>query len=348
MSHGAVERRKLQVNEVATRAEELASKGLAVATNSSYSRAQMYFVRFVVWTVGAFPGTTAEEALAGVDSSRSLVVMFVAFMARTCCAASLRVYLAGVRHYYLSRGLWNPCEGNYKLRQALKGLEREKGKAPKRKLPITPEMLRAFASYTNPDSPLEVAFMVAALLAFFTFARKANVTVAHKDMIEQEKVLRRCDVLRLTAEWKLDVTYRHTKTIQFGERDLVIPVLGFKGDPIDPFAWWTHHIRLSPAAAGAHAFCYKAGAGAPRPLTHAVFVARTKLLLKKAGFNPELYSGHSYRRGGATYLFSVSKSVDLIKAMGDWKSTAYQLYITVSKELKELGAAAMRRALFGG
>ncbi len=48
MSHGAVERRKLQVNEVATRAEELASKGLAVATNSSYSRAQMYFVRFVV------------------------------------------------------------------------------------------------------------------------------------------------------------------------------------------------------------------------------------------------------------------------------------------------------------
>jgi len=65
------------------------------------------------------------------------------------------------------------------------------------------------------------------------------------------------------------------------------------------------------------------------------------------GVTPSLYAGHSYRRGGATHLFSVSQKVDLIKAMGDWKSTACQLYISVSKGLKARGAEAMRRSIFG-
>ena len=74
-----------------------------------------------------------------------IVVLYVTFMARTCCAASIRNYLAAVRAFYLSRGLPNPAEGNYRLRQCLKGIKRAKGDGtPNRKLPITVAMLQFF------------------------------------------------------------------------------------------------------------------------------------------------------------------------------------------------------------
>lgn len=41
------------------------------------------------------------------------------------------------------------------------------------------------------------------------------------------------------------------------------------------------------------------------------------------------YACHSFRRGGATYMFSIGMSTEMIRLMGDWKSECFRKYIFV-------------------
>ena len=52
---------------------------------------------------------------------------------------------------------------------------------------------------------------------------------------------------------------------------------------------------------------------------------RYKALIRKAGADPGLYGTHSLRRGGATWALKCGLSADVIKLLGDWKSSAYQV-----------------------
>jgi len=45
------------------------------------------------------------------------------------------------------------------------------------------------------------------------------------------------------------------------------------------------------------------------------------------GVDPAKYSGHSFRRGGATFAHRLGVDPLLIKRMGDWRSDAYRRYI---------------------
>ena len=45
--------------------------------------------------------------------------------------------------------------------------------------------------------------------------------------------------------------------------------------------------------------------------------------------DPADFSGHSLRRGGATFAFQCGIPSELIKLQGDWRSDAYMLYLTL-------------------
>jgi hypothetical protein len=45
------------------------------------------------------------------------------------------------------------------------------------------------------------------------------------------------------------------------------------------------------------------------------------------------YATHSFRRGGASYMFSIGMSLETIRLMGDWRSNCYQRYITVESSI---------------
>ena len=51
-----------------------------------------------------------------------------------------------------------------------------------------------------------------------------------------------------------------------------------------------------------------------------------KKLVRANGLNPDFYSGHSLRAGGATDLFVARVPYFLIKKMGRWKSDAAMIY----------------------
>ena len=65
-------------------------------------------------------------------------------------------------------------------------------------------------------------------------------------------------------------------------------------------------------------------------MTQVMFVARLTTLLSSLGVNASDFSAHSFRRGGASYAFSIGLSPLQIKLRGDWGSDAYERYIFIS------------------
>ena len=59
-----------------------------------------------------------------------------------------------------------------------------------------------------------------------------------------------------------------------------------------------------------------------------------KKLAEKAGYNPRIYSGHSFRRGSGTRAFNLGCDTDLIKWQGDWVSDAWEAYIELDNSLR--------------
>ena len=141
------------------------------------------------------------------------------------------------------------------------------------------------------------------------------------------------------------VTFLHTKTIQFGERVLVVPLLR-SDSPLCPVAAYRHASLLSSASAPADsAFAFREGS-AIKPLLPTKFVATFRQLLARAGVSQASdFRGHSFRRGGASWAFNNGVPGELIQVMGDWKSDAYKVYLEYSMSSKMLLAQRLVSSL---
>lgn len=71
--------------------------------------------------------------------------------------------------------------------------------------------------------------------------------------------------------------------------------------------------------------------------------------LASAGFDAQLFSSHSFRRGGATTLAAAGVAASTIKTMGRWTSYCYQLYVETSVEQIEAAvvSAVRNNTVFG-
>ena len=82
------------------------------------------------------------------------------------------------------------------------------------------------------------------------------------------------------------------------------------------------------------------------PLTKTAFVAQFRTLLQRAGVSSaELYTGHSFRRGGASHAFRSGVPGELIQVMGDWKSDAHKRYCEFNFETMLSVSVRMRSLL---
>lgn len=70
------------------------------------------------------------------------------------------------------------------------------------------------------------------------------------------------------------------------------------------------------------------------------FVAWIRECMRKAGHQPSNFSGHSFRSGGATDLFTAGASLRTIQLKGRWASQAFLLYIRDKGLVSEAESAA--------
>lgn len=157
-------------------------------------------------------------------------------------------------------------------------------------------------------------------------------------------VIRRCDI-SIDAKGDMWVTLRRTKTIQFGERVLILPVPRIEGSPLCPRTLVLHHMRLSltlgrPVTDPLFGY-YDEKTKKWVALTYAVFVRELKELLKKVGVDQAKYAGHSFRRGGATFTYECTLNPLLVKALGDWISDTFMRYCEIQIGMRRQAAAAL-------
>ena len=122
------------------------------------------------------------------------------------------------------------------------------------------------------------------------------------------------------------VLMNYSKTEQFGNKNVVIPLLKNPVKALDPVYHIQELFRRYPLSSSLPAFSY-VERDQTKYITYEGFTKELKRLLTLAGFKADSYSGHSFRRGGATYLYRLGEDPLLIQASGDWASDCYTRYV---------------------
>ena len=93
---------------------------------------------------------------------------------------------------------------------------------------------------------------------------------------------------------------------------------------------YEHVLAHNEVDAGGPAFVFS-HQGRVKWLTGTIFVDTFRSVLRAGGVSEaSRFTGHSFRRGGATWAFQAGIPGELIQICGDWSSDAYKQYLQFS------------------
>ena len=274
-----------------------------------------------------------------VPISQKHLARYVAFLTYKLKYTSIINYLTVVRLVHLEAGLDNPVS-TYYMKTIQKGTRRLLGDTASPKLPVTPDILLGIRSFLDFTTSFDTAFWAACLVAFYSFFRKSNLLPDTMLAFCPDKQLSRHNISFNIEGAVIKVTW--SKTIQYRDRTLLIPLPFIPASRLCPStALWLSlkqgtQSHLSP-------FQYFQGS-THKFLTYPTFCSHLRLCLDRLGFDSNRYSGHSFRRGGATFALESGAPPDLVQAQGDWRSDAYKLYIDPSFQGRKAVADIMAKA----
>ena len=284
----------------------------------------------------------AKVKVSPLPISQTDLGRYIAFLSRRLCFSSVRQYLNVVRLLHLEAGFTNPLENNWYVKSILQGVKRVKGNTVKQKLPITLDILRGIFTRLNLAESLDRCFWSACLVAFFSFFRKSNLLVQSPS--DFNPALHLCATDAQFNPKGVVLTVRWSKVIQFRERILLIPLPHIPKSPFCPStALLTLLLDCPATSTPAPLFRYRAD-GNIIILTQDNFTKKLHDCLRGLGFEARDFSGHSFRRGGASFGLQCGLSPDLIKLQGDWNSNSYERYLQPSFHLRQDVACRLGRA----
>ena len=231
--------------------------------------------------------------------------------------------------FFLDAGLTNPLEKNFEIVNFKRGIARELGRPPKQMLPITCEILLAIRNCLRLDNSRDISFWAACCVAFYGFLRKSTL-LPESSVIPGDDCILRKD-LHMTSSNRFVLYIRKTKTIQFGQRIIVVP---YTAAPIKcilcPVAAISSLLSCTSYKAKLPLFLFRKNSSICF-WTLETFAKRLRELLKRIGKIPAQYSCHSFRRGGASFAFQIGMSLVDIMQRGDWASDAVLNYIFMNQ-----------------
>ena len=267
-----------------------------------------------------------------LPASLETICLFIQFLSRSFKSVeSIKNYVSGVCTLHLFLGHAFPSLDEFGIKLLYRGIARDKAHLPRRALPITPQILLEIKSFLNMNDANDASVWCLFLFAFYCMARKSNLVPDSSLKFNKQKQLSRGRI-ELTGDLMV-VNFRWSKTNQFGNRVLKIPMVRNPQSSLCPVAAYDNMCKLVPASGDSPAFLYKDRKGLT-PITYSIFQRFIKDLIRKSGRNPADYSSHSFRRGGATFSFRSQVPSEMIKLIGDWASDAYFIYLEFSLEDK--------------
>ena len=261
--------------------------------------------------------------------------LYVAYLAdRGLQHSTIKGYLSAVRRLQIVWEMGDPFVASWPLLECtLKGIKLQQARnpetKPKTRLPITPQLLRLLRKFWESKSSEEDYIMLwaACCMCFFGFLRSGEVTVQSSKAYDPSSHLSVGDVAldSLSDPKVVQVCIKASKMDPF--RKGVTIYLGKTGDDLCPVAAIAPYLAVRGCSQGPF-FRWASGV----PLSREMLVVKIREALKPSGVDVTRYSGHSFRIGAATTAAAVGIEGSLIKTLGRWESSAYQLYIRVPRE----------------
>ena len=211
---------------------------------------------------------------------------------------SMKGYVSGARTLFELAG-FEPPPWDYLYQLTVRGITRDKGHVVKRAQPVTPKLLIDVYPYVKTEDELQLVAWVGTLLGFYMFLCKMNLFPDTLDGFRPNTQLGRRNIYGL-ADMYVARVY-HTKTIQNMERVLDIPILPNPDPRICPVHWLSRLLTRVPGGPLQPVLAYKGKQGKLVPLTYAQWTKMFREWLSMAGYEADLYSSHSLRRGGASW-----------------------------------------------
>ena len=275
-------------------------------------------------------------------ASVDTIVCFLEFMARTSGYQHLKHLLSSVR--YSHEALDHPFpSGSFMIDMTMQGLKRRLARVPFQVLPLTPVILKNMFLHLDMRSPQDLALWCSYLISFYGLLRKSSA-VPKVDKFDPCKVLVRRNISVDLENNMVYVYLGHSKTNNFCTRDVMIPVPGNMDPALDPVRHLHSLFTTVDASPTSPAFTFAQG----QFIKYKTFTTSLKNLLKKAGYDADLYSGHSFRRGGASFLHSCGGTSLMIQACGDWSSQCFTRYLYLTEAERLHSQALMARVINSG
>ena len=280
-----------------------------------------------------------REAL---PASSDTLCYFAELLSLTASFGHIKNVLSSIKYLHAAYNLLYPVN-DFGLDATLQGLKLRLAKTPFQVLPISPTILRLIHDSMDLTKKKDLAIWCSYLVAFYCLFRKKNVCPESSEP-SQEKTLRR---KHIEVDQRNNIVYIYcnfSKTNQFGSSDLIIPVPGNEDPKLNLVKHLSNLFADVDADPDQPAFTYS-----PDRLVHyKLFTERLKSALLSCGLEPSLYSGHSFRRGGASFLYQVGGSILQIMSSGAWSSTCFTRYLFLTEEERLEAQLLMSSAISRG
>ena len=216
-----------------------------------------------------------------------------------------------------------------RLDLALKGLRRRRPRTADARLLITPLILTAIGHSlkNNGDAYEQLLVWAACCLGFFAFLRSGEFTVPAGSNFDRTIHLTPRDfaVDSLQSPSMLKVRLKASKTDP--TRRGVDLFIGRTWNSLCPVVAMLRYLAVRGVDDGP---LFREQNGAP--LSRQRLVIKVRRALQRAGIDPSLYAGHSFRIGATTTAASRGISDATIQILGRWSSDSYTRYIRTPRQ----------------
>ena len=260
-----------------------------------------------------------------LPTSEDTLVLFLEFMARTVGYPHLKHLLGSVKFLHQALNFTFPTD-SFQLDMTLQGLKRRLAKVPFQVLPLTPVVLKEMFKHLDMTKKADLSLWCSYLASFYGLLRKSSA-VPENQVFDVKKVLVRRNFKVDAVNNMVYLYLGYGKTNNFCTRDVIIPIPGNSDPALDPVRHFQSLFSAVTASPDDPAFTFAPG----RFITYTSFTSRLKTLLKKSGYDPSLYSGHSFRRGGASFLHACGGTALMVQACGDWSTQCFTRYLYMSE-----------------
>ena len=255
-------------------------------------------------------------------------------------------YISGIRTCHALLGLKIPSVQDKQMQMFSTGLRRTMEHEVKQAYPITPDLLVKLSKVVNYKDQVEIVSWGATLIGFYMFLRKSNLVPDTREEFDPKYQFTRADVNITALDKPIMFEIRWSKTIQYRQKILRLPVLPANNKSICP-VYWTHQILINIPAGPNQPLLALRHQGQIVSLSANQLLYRIRRWLRLLSIQEDRYTLHSLRRGGATFAYESNIEGEMIKLLGDWSSDSYKRYIDVSmdkryKSMKEFVEALNR------